>query len=161
MNPRRFTSEDLLKIGARLSADRPLDGLELSKPRVYRNDESRMQVALVAWFSVVCKGYGLPEFALKSSPMSGVRDSKTGARLKREGARAGDPDLNLQVARGKYHGLYLELKTATGRVSPDQATFLAYLNSAGYLALICRSLDDAVKTIVSYLGDVPHTDQAE
>lgn len=39
--------------------------------------------------------------------------------------------------------LAIEVKSATGRVSPDQAAFLESIASAGGIAGVCRSIDDA------------------
>ncbi len=43
-------------------------------------------------------------------PNGGKRNEREAAALKRQGVRAGVPDLCLPVAKGKYHGLYIELK---------------------------------------------------
>lgn len=43
-------------------------------------------------------------------PNGGSRNKREAANLKRQGVRAGVPDLCLPVARGDYHGLYIELK---------------------------------------------------
>mgnify|MGYP004433785991 CR=1 FL=1 len=41
------------------------------------------------------------------------RDARTAANLKRQGVKAGVPDLHLPVARGGYNGLYIELKVGS------------------------------------------------
>ena len=48
-------------------------------------------------------------------PNGGKRDARTAANLKKEGVKAGVPDMCLPVARGQYHGLYIELKTRKGK----------------------------------------------
>ena len=45
---------------------------------------------------------------LYAIPNGGARNAITGALLKAEGVKPGVPDLCLPVARGKYHGLYIE-----------------------------------------------------
>ena len=42
---------------------------------------------------------------------------------------------------------FLEIKTARGRVSPDQENFLAVMKAAGCLAGVARSAEQAVKII--------------
>lgn len=43
-------------------------------------------------------------------PNGGSRNKIEAANLRRQGVRSGVPDLCLPVARGNYHGLYIELK---------------------------------------------------
>ena len=59
------------------------------------------------------------------------------------GVKKGVPDLCLPVARGRYHGLYIELKTPTGRER---------LNAEGCFAEICHGWESAAKVLAWYLG---------
>lgn len=43
-------------------------------------------------------------------PNGGLRSKTEAARFKAAGVKAGVPDICLPVARGEYHGLYIELK---------------------------------------------------
>jgi hypothetical protein len=56
----------------------------------------------------------------------------------------------------------LEVKTDTGRVRPEQTAWLNHLNSAGALAAVVRSVDDARKALDNGLShasqSAPHTD---
>jgi len=75
-------------------------------------------------------------------------------RFKAEGVRAGFPDMILPTPRGKYHSLAIELKRqkgAGGRVSPEQQGWIDYLNSQGWLAVVCYGFDEAVEVIMNYL----------
>lgn len=72
--------------------------------------------------------------------------------LKAEGMRVGMLDLCLFVARGKYHGLIIEMKRKTkGVVSDDQDAMMGILITQGYLAGVCRGADEAIAGIQSYL----------
>lgn len=73
------------------------------------------------------------------------------ARRKRMGVKKGVPDLCLPVARGKYHGLYIELKTPAGRVSPEQRWWLGNLNADGYCAIPCYGWEQARDALIWYL----------
>ena len=119
--------------------------------------ESSIQRAVVRWFDLQHRELGVDdERLLHAVPNGGARSPVTAAILKAEGARAGAPDLELDVARGGYHGLRIELKTATGRLRPEQATMLNALTAGGYLALVCRSFDEATGVIRRYISlDVP------
>lgn len=55
-------------------------------------------------------------------PNGGYRKPSEAARFRALGVRAGVPDIFLPVARGGYHGLWIELKRRRGgRVSGEQA----------------------------------------
>lgn len=47
--------------------------------------------------------------------------------------------------------LAIEVKSATGRASPDQIKFINAINSNGGLAFIARSIDDVIKHLDQYL----------
>ncbi len=152
MASQRFTKSDLAAIGTRLAADQPLDGLELSKPKKRNNEESRNQQALCDWWRIACKGYKLPEFALIAIPLQGNRSIINATRMKKEGARKGTWDLQLLVARGKYHALWIEMKAKGGKLKPEQTSFGTHLIAHDYKIAICFSMDEAVKAIVEYLS---------
>jgi len=70
-----------------------------------------------------------------------------------EGLKKGVPDLCLPVARGKHHGLYIELKKPKGsRLSTDQEMWISALQKQGYRAQVCYGWREARDTILSYLG---------
>jgi hypothetical protein len=69
------------------------------------------------------------------------------------GLKSGVPDVFLPAPAGGYHGLYLELKSATGRVRNAQRRWLRGLRAQGYAARVARSLAEADDTITAYLED--------
>lgn len=86
-----------------------------------------------------------------ATPNAGKRTPRQGAYMKAEGLRPGVPDLMLPVARGGFHGLFIELKAEKGRMNPNQEEWLHNLSEQGYMAVMCRGWDAARKTIESYL----------
>ena len=112
--------------------------------------ESKTQQNLIRWWSFVCRSHRLPDFALMGFPLQGARSARNGARLKAEGMRAGTPDLFLAVPRGNRPGLWIEMKTPVGVLSPAQKSFRDYLSSA-YEHRVCRSFDEAKAAIEAYL----------
>ena len=67
-----------------------------------------------------------PELELLNASLNGVRLTIGQAKkVKKSGMRKGYPDLFLPVARGGYHGLYVELKRKKGgKVSDAQMWWL-------------------------------------
>ncbi len=111
--------------------------------------EHNEQVALMQW-TIKAKGK-YPELLLHAIPNGGRRDAITGRKLKEEGVKAGVPDLSLPVARGGYHGLYIEMKSVNGRINPRQARWLELLDKQGYLTEVCRSSMEAIGVLMAYL----------
>jgi hypothetical protein len=160
---RNFSDPQLKAISAGLDQGTPLDKIVLPpSPKRRKNEESQMQRNLIRWWSIACRGFGIHEWMLFSIPNGGGGGEKRGYWLRLEGARRGPPDLVLTVPRAKwggitdprnhsFAGLFLELKTPTGRLSPEQKIFHEHLTKNGYRVAVCRSLDEAVKTIAEYL----------
>ena len=117
------------------------------------NEESAMQCALIKWWAFACKAYGIPERLLFSIPNGGRRDPLAMVVLKREGLRPGTADLMLCLPGKSSSGLFIELKTATGKLSPEQEQFIADVRRFGYTAVVCRSTDEARKVITEYIID--------
>lgn len=95
-----------------------------------------------------------PELALLFHvPNGGFRGRKAGAQMKRLGAKPGVPDLALPVARGGFHGLFIEMKRMQdGTVSRDQREWHARLTEQGYLVSTCRGYEEAVCVLRDYLA---------
>lgn len=97
----------------------------------------------------------LPELRLMYHiPNGGSRNEREAANLKRQGVKAGVPDVCLPVARGEYHGLYIEMKAEKNKPTQKQMEWLEALNKQGYATAVCYSWEEATKLIQSYLkGD--------
>lgn len=119
--------------------------------RQSRDEEHEHQVALIAWREVLREAY--PEVGLLFAiPNGGLRRPRTAGRLKAEGARDGVPDLLLPVARDGYHGLFIEMKSPTGRLSPRQRWWAEALTETGHRVEVARGWPAACALIVDYLG---------
>ena len=115
--------------------------------------EHEEQVALFAWAAANEGAH--PELAmLHATPNGGYRPMATAVMLKSEGVRAGYPDVSLDVSRGRWHGLRLELKRAdrSNHATPEQLDWLDRLRHYGYCALVCYGADEAIAAIQSYLA---------
>lgn len=111
--------------------------------------ESAEQQALFEWAAWAASRF--PGLNLMFHiPNGGMRSQSEAKRFKAEGVKAGIPDIFLPVARGKYHGLFIELKRAGGRVSPAQTYILEELTNQGYWAALCYGFDAARDVIEKY-----------
>lgn len=109
------------------------------------------QVALFKWAALRQARY--PELALMFAiPNGGARHPAVAAKLLKEGVKAGVPDICLPVARGGFHGLFIELKRLRGgTASQFQRAWILELTKKGFVAEICRGCDAAIVAIESYL----------
>ena len=115
--------------------------------------EAQEQTALFQWAAMM-EGR-IPELALcHCIPNGGSRHPLEAVHLKQQGVKPGIPDIFLPVARGPYHGLYIEMKRRKGgRVSVEQKKMLLALQGQGYRAEVCRGWEEARDTICEYLRD--------
>lgn len=72
--------------------------------------------------------------------------------MRREGVKKGVPDLFLPVPRGKYHGLFIEMKTEKGKASIEQKHWINRLSEQGFWCEVCPGFEAAKQTIERYLG---------
>lgn len=112
------------------------------------HQEHKEQVAIFKWLSLQHPKVFNMTFAV---PNGGNRTKMQNVRLKAEGLKAGVPDFMIMVSRGGYHGLCIEYKTKTGSASPAQREWIGKLNDEGYLAVICKGIDEVMALINSYL----------
>ena len=116
-----------------------------------RHIEENMQIQCVKWFNIQ-----YPEYAklLHSSPNGGRRNLREAARFKAMGTKAGFPDLFLCVPNAEAHGLFVELKTPTGRQTTAQVAWQEASRKQGYEYAVCRSIDEFIICVSDYFAKV-------
>ena len=111
-------------------------------------NEQRRLMEIVGYYT-----HRYPELTLLYHvPNEGKRSKITGSILKMQGLKAGVPDLCLPVARGVYHGLYIELKYGKNKLTDSQKQWLTLLGGQGYFAVACWGGDQAFQTLLNYLN---------
>lgn len=114
------------------------------------DDESGHQEALFSWAAY--RTEIMPELQyMYHVPNGGKRDKATAAVLKRQGVKAGVPDIMLPAARAGYHGLYIELKAGENTTTKKQKEWLEYLRQQGYYTAVCYGWQPAAQLIEQYL----------
>lgn len=110
--------------------------------------ESEEQEALFAW----CLANGIEMVHI---PNERKCTAFVAGQLLRQGMRKGFPDNFIPIARGGFHGLFIELKRAKkslSKKSPEQREWVKKLNKAGYKAVFCYGAEEAKKVISEYLS---------
>jgi len=93
-----------------------------------------------------------PDVIIAAIPNGGNRTASERVRLHQEGVLAGMPDLCVLKACGGHHGLFVEMKTATGQPSKEQKALQLQLNNSGYLCVVARSASEGFEIIKEYLN---------
>jgi hypothetical protein len=112
--------------------------------------EHEDQAALITWFDLQ-----YPKLSGRLAASSGGARMRpaTAKKEKAAGMRKGYPDLNLLTPRHGFAGLIIEMKRVKGgRLDPDQADWLQWLNDQGFMAVVCKGFDAAKETIEKYLA---------
>jgi hypothetical protein len=129
--------------------------------------EDELHRACVQWADA--QAGAMPELnALFHPPNGGARDGRTGARMKALGAKAGVPDLVLPIVRPvtwrngeriPAGGLWIELKSQSGRLRDTQKTWRARLLKHQHCWILCRTLEAFQAAVTDYIaGDFEQPD---
>jgi len=114
--------------------------------------EDQIQIQIMQWAQLV-KHDGRPiADYIHHSPNGGKRHIATAKRFKKMGVKAGYPDLIIDIARGGFHGLRIEIKKEKGgSVSKAQKERLEMLTEQGYRAIVCKGFDETINEIKNYM----------
>jgi hypothetical protein len=109
-----------------------------------KNQEHQIQVAICNYLDWL----QIPYFAI---PNGGMRDIGVARKLKAEGVKSGVADLFIMQGNQLHNGLFIEVKTMTGKQQETQKNFekLAFQNH--YCYEIVRSLDELKEKLNTYL----------
>lgn len=117
-----------------------------------RHTESNEQIAAMDWLRAQH-----PEVSLHTFHIGNERKSSyyMGYIMKRMGTLKGASDLFMAWPVEPYHGLFIEVKSKTGRPTPEQKAFIERVRLVGYKAEICYGAEEVISTIIEYLGHLP------
>lgn len=117
--------------------------------------EDQEQAALFQWARLMERR--IPELGLLFHIHQGAyRGKDRGAAVKRQklaaqGVKPGVPDLLLPVPRGRYHGLWIEMKVGTRKPTAHQRAWIGALCDQGYRVRVCWGMEAARDAILEYL----------
>lgn len=120
----------------------------MASKNIMKSTEHQEQAALVQWFRMQ---YPLYANNLVAIPNGGKRDVSVARKLKKEGTLAGASDLLLIKRNRSYCGMFIEMKTKTGKAQASQLQFLDMVQREGYMGVICYGIDEAIIKIKQYM----------
>jgi VRR-NUC domain len=112
--------------------------------------EHNIQAAYIRWVHLAEKVEARLRL-LFAVPNGGKRSMVTALALKREGVRAGVPDIMLPVACGPFLGLAIEFKRPGNTTTEKQDGYIDLLVDAGWLVVVCTDAEGAIRTTKDYL----------
>ena len=119
------------------------------KRRNAQQPEAIEQAKVIAWARASERNY--PYLQLLHCSLNGVKMTKAQAgRAIAQGMLSGVPDLFLPVPKNGYHGLFIEMKYGSNKVTENQEKFLQNAANAGYAVSVCYSANEAIKRIEDY-----------
>lgn len=130
----------------------------MTKIRYKSRSEYVEQCAVFKWAALYAHKW--PGLWLLNGSMMGVNLHKVArARAKKAGVKRGKPDINLPVACGGFHSLWIELKKEHGgTLKAWQREWLENLAKAGNYAVCCHGSEAAIITIERYItGQIENT----
>lgn len=98
-----------------------------------------------------CAMWNLPVYHI---PNGGSRNKMEAANLKRQGVKAGVPDLCFPAALRGYHGMYIEMKWGKNKTTDAQDEWIVRLHNSGYFVSVCYSFEEAKTLIDWYFAEV-------
>ena len=114
--------------------------------------EQQHQIAVIQWSQQPTIREKYPELAMLFHIANERSDKVQASILKKMGVKKGVPDLCLPVPSGKYHGLFIEMKTDKGKASTEQLWWINHLEANGYAAAVCYGWNRAVEVLEWYLN---------
>lgn len=134
-----------------MGAQRMVKSSEVVSSGAKRHTESNEQIAAMDWLRAQH-----PKLVDYTLHIGNERKSTyyAGYIMKRMGVLKGASDLFMAWPCGGYHGLFIEVKSKTGRPTPEQLDFIKRMNEVGYFAKLCYGAEEVISTMKEYLkGD--------
>jgi hypothetical protein len=139
----------------RLSAAPPATPEPVTKPKRRTGDpEHQEQVVFINRLKALAVNKPTYAMAVKRThaiPNGGRRSKREAGRLKAEGVVAGVADIFVAYPVPGFHGLYIEMKSLTGKPSREQQDWIRDSLALGYQAAVCRGADEAMKVWLEYV----------
>jgi hypothetical protein len=132
----------------------PVDNYMLvkKKRKKYTYKESDEQSAFFDWLDI---DPAMRKVSQVSMAIPNARRSSwfMGKKRKREGVRAGVPDVFIAWPHGKYHGLFIEHKVKDEKPSKVQIKRMGFFTEVGYHCVVSYSADESIEAVKKYIGE--------
>lgn len=140
---KRFTLDDLNN----LPADRVKVDMGKSKPLSLPATEDDLQIQCISSFK-----FAYPQYAKRiwHPANGGHRLQREAARFKKMGVLPGVCDIIISIPRGKWHGMFAELKLGNNDLSSHQEAFIKE-HENDYYCVVCWTVEAFMNEVNKYL----------
>lgn len=126
--------------------------LKCQSIKIQPQKETYTQQEYISYAKMRLKSRGLDDLVF-SIPNEGKRDEKNASRMIAEGLTKGIPDTFVSLARGAYHGLYIEFKRSQNeKLTEAQARIIPKLRDQGFYVAVCWDSGTACELLEKYLA---------
>lgn len=109
-------------------------------------NETQHHIGLMVW----AKTQPILSEYLIHIPNGGYRHPMEAIKLKKMGVKAGVSDLFLAYPNPYYHGLWIELKSEKGKLSPEQKSWLILMQRVGFAIAVSYSIEETYDILQNY-----------
>ena len=109
-----------------------------------RQDESKLQIEVFKFLDLALPS----DYRAFAIPNGGLRNKITAARMKREGVKAGVPDIQI-IAKGGASAL-IELKASKGSLNEAQKDWADWFGRNAVPYAVCRSVGDVQAVLLDW-----------
>lgn len=113
--------------------------------------EANEQCSFFQWLALQYPKIDETSFAI---PNGGSRHIVEAMNLKKQGVKAGVPDIFIAYPNDKYHGLFIEMKYGANKLSAHQIKMIELLKNNHYKVMVCYSWDEAKNVTMEYINNV-------
>jgi hypothetical protein len=110
--------------------------------------EALLQISYFEWLQYFNREAYECTYAI---PNGGTRNYLEAVNLKKQGVKAGVPDICIALPNKTHHGLYIEFKWGKNKTTQDQSEWLARLAKNYYMVSVCYTIDEAIDITTAYL----------
>ena len=109
-----------------------------STPHLFDPSEDEIQIAAAAFLEIALP----PPLRFLHIPNGGSRNAAEAGKLKAMGVKAGAADI---MVLGFHPFIWIEMKSRTGRLRPEQKEWRDWCRSIGAPWFLCRSVEDVAE----------------
>lgn len=109
-----------------------------------KQDESKLQIEVFKFLDLALPS----DYRAFAIPNGGLRNKITAARMKREGVKAGVPDIQIITKSGA--SALIELKASKGTLSDAQKEWRDWCGSNAVPHAVCRSVGDVQAALLDW-----------
>jgi hypothetical protein len=129
-----------------------MNDLRIPKAEAWQGTEDQLQIKCAEFTKKLLLSLGLPQIAHHCAS-GGRRNPREASKFKLMLVIPGVPDIFIPIRNKNYSGLYIELKNAKGKPSPEQLAYMNAVTEQGFLCVMVNDLETYKRIVTEYLNE--------